>query len=444
MTQPAAEPATSVLVATVLASGRPVFEPGEAPLDGASWQDVVRRGRGAGNSLLTTVRSIVSPPEDGATPGGLAEDFDRLAAAMGQVVPFVLGAPVGVAALTSAVAGRVEPALVPRLTTPWGEPDEMAAVRDGYQIALQVRRDQQAMEIFVDTSPQIAAERLAGEFPALDDALRRHIEDYGWLRTRGYRYAPLSAEALVYRLQLILLRWPEPLIAQAAAPRRVPAAEDVLGFAPAAGLAEDLAALQSLLAERWFRVDALLQAECLARPFLARVAAALGGREEQVLFASVDEIAAALAGRLPLPLSEIDQRLANGPARAEGALTGMTVCRGTAVGRVRIVLDQAELEGLEPGDVLVTAASTIDPTDQGENRTVFPTRRGGPNDDALQRVAAVVADEGGLLSHAAIVCRERGLPAVLGTEKGSTTLVDGQVVEVDATKPVGIVIPLGP
>jgi phosphohistidine swiveling domain-containing protein len=393
---------------------------------------------------MATVRSLVSPPEGAITTAGVAQDFDRLASAMAQVAPFVLGASPGVTALTSAVAAEVAPELVPRLVRPWGEPAAMAAVRDGYQIAQQVREDKQAMELLVNTSPQIAASRLAGEFPAVDEAVRRHLEQYGWLRTRGYRYAPLSAETLVYRLQLVLLRWPEALIAQAATPPLVPTAEDVLGFAPAPGLAGNIAALQSLLGERWFRVDALLQAECLARPFLARVADALGAREEQVLFASVDEIAAALAGRQTLPLPEIDERLGKCRATAEPALAGMTVCRGTAVGRVRMVLDQAELDRLEPGDVLVTAASTIDPTAREENRTVFPTRRGGPNDDALLRAAAVVADEGGLLSHAAIVCRERGLPAVLGTEKGSTTLVDGQVVEVDATKPVGIVIPLGP
>jgi pyruvate,water dikinase len=167
----------------------------------------------------------------------------------------------------------------------------------------------------------------------------------------------------------------------------------------------------------------------------------LGGTTEQLLLASVDEIGAALAEGSELPMREIDNRAREAAAQA-GALTGMTACRGTAVGRVKIVLDQADLHRLEFGDILVTAASTIDPTDLVGEGTVFPTRRGGRNDDALQRAAAVVADEGGLLSHAAIVCRERALPSVLGAETATTVLVDGQVVEVDATKPLGIVIPL--
>jgi len=74
--------------------------------------------------------------------------------------------------------------------------------------------------------------------------------------------------------------------------------------------------------------------------------------------------------------------------------------------------------------------------------TVFPTRGGGP--PAVDKALAVVADEGGLLSHAAIVCRERGIPCVLGTESATRVLSDGEIVEVDATRATGAVLRLGP
>jgi len=47
--------------------------------------------------------------------------------------------------------------------------------------------------------------------------------------------------------------------------------------------------------------------------------------------------------------------------------------------------------------------------------------------------AAVVAETGGLLSHAAIVAREYGIPAVLGVLEATTRLHDGQVVTVDGS-----------
>ena len=57
--------------------------------------------------------------------------------------------------------------------------------------------------------------------------------------------------------------------------------------------------------------------------------------------------------------------------------------------------------------------------------------------------AAVVTDEGGTLSHAGIVSREHGIPCVVGTGAATGALVDGQVVEVDARRPKGLVTVLG-
>ncbi len=51
-------------------------------------------------------------------------------------------------------------------------------------------------------------------------------------------------------------------------------------------------------------------------------------------------------------------------------------------------------------------------------------------------VAAVVTDAGGILSHCAVVAREYGIPAVVGTGSATTTIRDGQMVEVDGTRGV--------
>jgi pyruvate,water dikinase len=47
--------------------------------------------------------------------------------------------------------------------------------------------------------------------------------------------------------------------------------------------------------------------------------------------------------------------------------------------------------------------------------------------------AGLVTDVGGVLSHAAVVAREFGLPAVVGTRDGTTRIADGQMVEVDGS-----------
>ena len=59
----------------------------------------------------------------------------------------------------------------------------------------------------------------------------------------------------------------------------------------------------------------------------------------------------------------------------------------------------------------------------------------------LMRIAkAVVTDEGGITSHAAIISRELGIPCVIGTKIATRVLKDGQLVEVDANKGVVKVI----
>ncbi len=82
-------------------------------------------------------------------------------------------------------------------------------------------------------------------------------------------------------------------------------------------------------------------------------------------------------------------------------------------GPVRVIRDPAEFGRLAEGEVLVCPNT---------NPSWTPL---------FQRAAAVVVDAGGIGSHAAIVAREYGLPAVLGTVTGTTVLTDGRVVTVD-------------
>lgn len=99
----------------------------------------------------------------------------------------------------------------------------------------------------------------------------------------------------------------------------------------------------------------------------------------------------------------------------EGTLRGLGVGSGTAAGRAFVATgpDQA-LEGLRPGDVLVTVTTTA------SYNALFPI------------VAAVVTGSGGLFSHAAILARESGLPAVVGVPDVVATVRTGDHVEVDA------------
>jgi len=53
---------------------------------------------------------------------------------------------------------------------------------------------------------------------------------------------------------------------------------------------------------------------------------------------------------------------------------------------------------------------------------------------ACKKAAAIITDEGGLTSHAAIVSRELKIPCLVGTKIASKVIKDGDLVEVDANK----------
>jgi rifampicin phosphotransferase len=104
------------------------------------------------------------------------------------------------------------------------------------------------------------------------------------------------------------------------------------------------------------------------------------------------------------------------PAGEAGVLRGNPGSPGVVRGRARVLWSLPEGDGLEEGDILV-AETTAPPW-----TPLFAT------------AAAVVTDTGGILSHCAVVAREYRIPAVVGATMATTTILDGQTVEVDGDK----------
>ncbi len=94
-------------------------------------------------------------------------------------------------------------------------------------------------------------------------------------------------------------------------------------------------------------------------------------------------------------------------------LTGIGSSPGKVTGEVRIVSKLDNLDKVEEGDIIVTEMTTPD---------MVP---------AMKRAAGIVTDQGGMTSHAAIVSRELGVPAVVGADDASDRLRDGQIVTID-------------
>jgi pyruvate,water dikinase len=95
-------------------------------------------------------------------------------------------------------------------------------------------------------------------------------------------------------------------------------------------------------------------------------------------------------------------------------LIGVPASPGIAEGRARVILRPDQLCELQQGEILVAPCTSTSWT------PVFGT------------IAAAVLDSGGIMSHAAIVAREYGLPAVVGTGTGTKCIKTGDRLRVDA------------
>ena len=107
--------------------------------------------------------------------------------------------------------------------------------------------------------------------------------------------------------------------------------------------------------------------------------------------------------------------LSSGDEGEEGTLSGFAASPGLVEGPARVIFSAEQITEIEDGEILVA------PLTAPSWAPVFG------------RIKATVTDVGGMMSHAAIVCREYGLPAVTGTAFGTRTLKTGQLLRVDGS-----------
>jgi pyruvate,water dikinase len=99
-------------------------------------------------------------------------------------------------------------------------------------------------------------------------------------------------------------------------------------------------------------------------------------------------------------------------------ITGTCACPGRARGVISIVNTPEDIKHMKTGNILVSFSTAPN---------LMP---------AIRLATAIITDEGGLTSHAAIISRELRIPCIIGTKIATKVLQDGDLVEVDATRGV--------
>ena len=97
-------------------------------------------------------------------------------------------------------------------------------------------------------------------------------------------------------------------------------------------------------------------------------------------------------------------------------VTGRAVGAHIASGVVRVIANSAQIAQFQPGEILVTDSTTPD------------------WEPIMRRATAIVTNRGGRTCHAAIVAREFGIPAIVGTESATQKLTTGQLVTVSCAQ----------
>jgi pyruvate,water dikinase len=100
-------------------------------------------------------------------------------------------------------------------------------------------------------------------------------------------------------------------------------------------------------------------------------------------------------------------------ATAESSLAGFAGSPGVVEGVARVILDVRDVGRLEEGEILVAPVTSPSWT------------------PVFGKVAGAVSDIGGIMSHAAIVAREYGMPAVVGTGNATARISTGDRIRVD-------------
>jgi phosphohistidine swiveling domain-containing protein len=274
--------------------------------------------------------------------------------------------------------------------------------------------------------------------PKLVDALRNHSEVFGFLLAPFNLGASPTAESLLERLNEIV----DSQASQRKDSALVEFAGDSFSDLPP-GLQELGTLAQRFTFWRSERLDILSLSDARVQSLYQEACTILKITSDQLFAMTSQEILESLRQGKPVVKEDVRRTrnscycllLYNGdisfysPSKisqqvearegeigsAGTILQGVAASAGEIVGKARVITNLEDLGLLEAGDILVT---TMTRPEMGT---------------ALDRAGAFVTDEGGLMSHAAIISREMGKPCVIGLGNATRVIRSGMVLHVDGS-----------
>lgn len=278
-------------------------------------------------------------------------------------------------------------------------------------------------------------------------ALKRHRQDFAWLANQLYTHTFHPLNYFRNRLQKLARQNPAKMLADYRSKRRKHF-EDydswLRQLKPDRRMSLIIKSLNEAIYYRSWRGEKPYQSEWIIAPLIEEIAFRFKLIAPELLFCLPREIIDSLENGAAIPLVKIrsrqkgfvylpyqperiligsdvgkwKRRVGAGLSGSMTELKGQIAFAGCVVGQARIVLHHSEINKVKHGDVLVCGSTTP---------AYVP---------ALNKVKAIVAEEGGVLSHASIISRELKIPCIIGAKIATKVFKDGDMVEVDAEKGV--------
>jgi phosphoenolpyruvate synthase/pyruvate phosphate dikinase len=318
------------------------------------------------------------------------------------------------------------------------------------KLAIEIKRTKKLEELFLKEKKFIE-ENLQKTDAAFYKKIENHLKKFSWTGLRFLRGEPISFGIIIDRLKEILKEDPEKELGKLdknkeGVEKKFNAAIEEIK--PGKEFKEMIELAREDIYLRTFRLEAINKGNTFSRPLFDEIASRMKITYNDMIYLLPEEINNFLDknempyvylikerqkgfaltldnGKINLyvgdELEKLKEEMKEEVEHVD-EIKGNIACQGEAKGKVRIIHDITELSKIEKGDILVTQMTTPD----------FIS--------AMKKAAAVVTDIGGITSHAAIVSRELGVPCIIGTEKATKILKDGDFVEVNAFEGVVRVI----
>ena len=290
------------------------------------------------------------------------------------------------------------------------------------------------------------------KYPKFDQLVQEHLHKFGWIGARwGWWENAWTKEDILNRIKEFINSHKDPIIEleklNSLREKQAKYREELikqLKIDKKSQLYQLMLLAQEYAYIRTWRTDVAYKAIYNTKSLMYEIASRAGMKKEDMVYLSYTEVQEmAQSGKKVISNEELRERKVstNGVliedqyfvlsgkewkdklrgivpenTKSETEVKGNIAFPGKVTGKVRLVFKAEDISKVQRGDILVAIMT-------------FPHFI-----PAMEKAAAFVTDEGGILCHAAIVSREMKKPCIIATKNATKTLKDGEMVEVDAEK----------